>query len=279
MICNKRLKPSRLKLGYRFLIFLALLLIAGNLSRFGWQNQWSGWEDFSWIEQRGENLTVISIIPEYNKQVKWLVPGNTLIEAADGYGEYQWKNIYELGRLDDRGGWLLARSSQKALGLKISGWKVGKDSNLSWWDKCRLWYWESFKIKQRREIDLSTSGALSALVLNDNTPVYMPESHRLDQLVNQETFSQSIADEGLSLAFINGADLIRVVSNHGYDLVSTVFGGGEAELPLIWVNDKQLLDSRSVRWPKQLLPQAKIKFPGRDDQWTAVVVDAGRGYN
>ena len=148
MTYKRRLKQSRLKLGVGFIGFVAGLMLSGWLWRSALASQWRGSDDFSYVEQQGDNLTVRTLIPEYAKLINWKIPGNTLVNASYGYGTYQWKNVFALGQIDAKGGRVLARTSQETLGLLVSGWQVNGQTNLSWWDKLKWWYFAKVKTKQ-----------------------------------------------------------------------------------------------------------------------------------
>lgn len=279
MISKRRLKPSRLKLGLRFIGFVVCLLVFGWLWRSVLESQWRGQGDFSYIEQAGDNLTVKTLIPEYSKLITWKIPGNTLVETAFGYGTYQWRNVFALGQIDEQGGRVLTGTSQEALGLEISGWQVGRQTNLSWRDKLKIWYFAKFKTKQAITIDLGQSPAWQGKTLSDGSQAWQVVEYQLDQIINRETFSQAVAGENLSVSLVNGQSLGRVISNHGIELVSVNNQTEVLEKTTIWIREPVQKDSLTLAWLKRLIPQAEVKVGVPEDFWSAIVIVLGKDYN
>lgn len=280
MTYKRRLRKSRLKLGLGFICFVAGLLLFGWLWRLALESQWRGSGDFSWVEQSGDNLTVKTLIPEYAKLIVWKIPGNTLVDVSGGYGTYQWKNVFALGQIDGKGGSVLARTSQETLGLNIKGWRAdGGQTNLSWWDKLRLWYFAKFKTRQTVTFDLSQSPAWRAGSLSDASQVWQVVEYQLDQLVNQETFSQDLAFEDLGVSLVGDQRLSRVIRNHGIELVSVGTQPDTPKQTTIWVKEAGQKDSQTVAWLKRLLPQAAVKVGSLEDYWSAIVIVLGKDYN
>ena len=279
MTYKQRLKPSRLKLGLGFIYFVAGLLLFGWLWRQALQSQWHGNDDFSWVEQGRDSLTVKTLIPEYSRLIFWKIPGNTLVNTSHGYSTYQWKNVFTLGQIEGQGGRVLIRTSQETLGLAVAGWQAGGKTNLSWWDKLKWWYLTKFKTKQVITIDLGEPPAWRAGSLSDGSRVWQVVEYQLDQLVNQETFSQAIAAESLSVSLVNDRYLSRVIRNHGIELVSVGSQEAVPEQTTIWVKETAQKDSLTVSWLKRLLPQAEVEVGAPEDYWSAIVIVLGKDYN
>lgn len=279
MTYKRHLRKSRLKLGFSFIGFVAGLMLSGWLWRLAAMSQWKGRDDFSYVEQRGDGLTVKTLIPEYSKLVTWKIPGNTLVNASYGYGTYQWKNVFALGQIEGKGGQVLARTSQETLGLEIKGWQSGRQTNLSWRDLLKWWYFSKFRTKQEITIDLGQTPAWQAGVLGDGSQVFRVIDYQLDQLINQETFSQTVAAEGLSVSLVGERRLSRIIANHGVELVSV---GSQADIPeqtTIWIKEAGQKDSQTVAWLKRLLPGSQVKVGTLEDYWSAIVIVLGKDYN
>lgn len=279
MTYKRHLKPSRLRLGLGFIGFVAGLLLFGYLWQTARLSQWRGNDDFSWVDQQGETLTVHTLVPEYSKEITWIIPGNTMVETALAYGRYQWKNVFALGEIDKRGGEILARTSQDTLGLPISGWRRGSSTNLSWLDRLKWWYWTRINVKHKVSFTLEQDSAWRSASLPDGSRVFEVVDYRLDQLVNQETFSQAVANEALSVTLVNANRLARVISNHGLELVSVTSEPEPAGETVILVKDEARQDSRTVAWLHRLLPQALVKVGTLQNYWTSVVLLVGKDYN
>jgi len=279
MTYKRRLKKSRLKLGLEFIGFVTCLMLFGWLWRSALESRWRGQGDFSYIEQQGDNLTARTLIPEDSKLITWKIPGNTLVEAGGGYGTYQWKNVFALGQIDGQGGRVLTGTSREALGLAISGWQVGRQTNLSWRDKLKIWYFVKFKTKQALTIDLTQTPAWQEKTLSDGSRVWQIVEYQLDQIINQETFSQEVAGENLSASLVGGRSLSRVISNHGIELVSVNNRIETSEQTTIWVKEPTQKDSLTVAWLKRLIPQAEVKIGAPEDFWSAIAIVLGKDYN
>lgn len=279
MTYSRHLKPSRLKLGWQFISFVSGLLLFGWLWQTSINSRWRGNDDFSWVEQSGDKIIIHTLFPEYLKLVTWKIPGNTLVTTAFGYGSYQWKNVFTLAEIDHRGGLVLTRTTQATLGLTIDGWQVGRRTNLSWRDKLKWWYWTRFKLRQQLTVDLSQSPAWQSGLLADGSPVFTPVEYQLDQLINQETFSQKIDSEGLSVSLINDNRWGRVLTNHGLELVSASQGQATDEQTIIWLKDEAAGKSQTVAWLKRLLPQAQIKVDMPEGFLSPIVIILGKDYN
>jgi hypothetical protein len=257
----------------------------GGLLLFGWlwrqaaASQWRGEGDFSYLEQPGDYLTVATLIPEYSKLINWQIPGNTLVEVSGGYGSYQLKNVFALGQIDGRGGPTLQQTSQEALGLKLDGWRANGATNLSWLDQLRIWYFRQFKAKQTVTLDLGQTPAWQVSTLTDGSQVFKVVEYQLDQIINQETFSQEIAQEGLSVSVVNDRGLSRVIRNHGIELVTVSSQADPADQTTIWVKEAGAKNSRTVAWLKRLLPQASVVVGAKEDFWSAIVIVLGKDYN
>ncbi len=262
MTYSRRSKKSRTSLGLIFIGLVAGLLFLGRLWQTSGFSQWRGNHEFSYIEQQEDKLIVHTLLPEYAKKIDWKIPGTALVNTAFGYGPYQWKNVFALGQIDHRGGQALTRTSQDALGLAIKGWRVGKQTNLTWLDRLKWWYWTRFKVKNKLTIDLSAD-----------------LSWQTTALVNEQTFSQKAAGESLSVSLINGQNLNRVIANHGIELVTVADEPPVPETTTIYVKEEKNLNSVTVSWLKLLLPEAEVKVGAVESYWSDLVLRLGKDYN
>jgi hypothetical protein len=273
MTSKRRLKKSnKTKLGLVFLAFVAGIIIVGRMWFAAKNSQWSGRTDFSWVQSKHDEVVVETIIPEYSKRIIWRIPGNTIVRAASGYGEYQLKNVFSLGEIDSRGEEVLSQTLQNNLGLAVY-------SNLTWWDRLRIVWWQKFKIKDSLRINLVDEPVLEPGTLADGSPVWYLVDQKIDQLVNATTFSEKISQENLTLSLIGSHDLGRVISNHGIELVSSVSRDPETETTLIYVKNEGLLKSATLTWLKTVLPRAEMKVEAVPGYWSDLVLVLGKDYN
>jgi hypothetical protein len=287
MTYKRRLKKSKfLKLGLNFIVLVIILLVVSRLWFSAAGSKWQGRSEFSWAEADSEVIAIQTLIPEYSKQVSWRIPGNTLVKTAFGYGDYQLKNVYALGQIDARGGEILARTAQDNLGLAVKGWRVNNRTNMSWWDRVRIWWWQQFKREVHVQIDLEGEAVLEPGVLADGSEVFRVVAPKLAQLVNTTTFSQLVANENLTLTLVDasgeGIDLgqvSRLLTNHGLQVVTTVVGRGDpSENTSLSVKNDGQLKSDSVAWLKLVFPQAEVKVEPQKDYWSDLVLTLGTDY-
>lgn len=273
MTYKRRLKKSsQIRLGISFLVLVSVIIVAGRFWLAAKNSQWTGNLDFSWVEFNSGKIEIKTILPEYSKFITWQIPGNTVLLTAYGYGEYQLKNVYALGEIDSRGEEVISQTLQNNLGLPVH-------SHLTWWDKVRLAWRRQFKVKESQRINLLDEAVLEPAVLADGTQVYKPVYHKIDQLINRETFSQVLSKEDLSLTLVNDQNLGRVIGNHGIEVVSLMNKPEITDKTTIYVKDETVAKSLSVSWLKSLLPEAEVKVGPVSGYWTDLVLELGEDYN
>jgi hypothetical protein len=207
-----------------------------------------------------------------------------MVKVGFGFGEYQLKNVYALGRLEGQGGRVLRRAVEDTMGIAVAGWVVEGETNLTWWDNLRLRRQAQMLTKKKTVIELNQEPALTEEILSDGGEVFIVSQVLLDELVNQLVFDETIVKEGWSLAVLNASGVEGVAKNAARLLANL---GGEVRLvsnldnqekSQILVAGKDVLGSYTV---KQLARILGIKETGLGDVGeyrSEVVVVIGQDY-
>jgi len=225
-------------LGGLFILFIFLLVGAAVLWKKARLSVWDGRSTMSVIYLKKDEAVMESYQPAEQRWLELKIPLNALVKVPFGYGEYQLKNVYDLGELDGKGGELLRRTMQETMGLWVQGWVIkgkNKSTNLSWLDQWRLWLVKKWKVDKKIDYELKFNPAFIKEKLNDGTDVFKIEEKRLDELINQEFFDSQIIDEQLTIAIVNNTEVDgiagivgRLASNLGGEVVW--LGNGEGNL-------------------------------------------------
>lgn len=285
----KRLKKrSNQPKGWKSLVagfigFIAVLILGSWLIRGVKASQWDGQGQFGWVIQTGD-IKVKIIIPNQKKLITLIIPNNTMVKVGFGFGEYRLNKVYELGKLENQAAKVLTRTIQEFLGVGIKGWQVGSKSNLSWWDKIRLKWLETFAVNQTKVIELKDKAAWQAEHLSDGSLIYRVNQSWLDELVHQEIFDQEVSQEELTVAVLNASgvagvagNISRLISNLGIEvrLVSNLAAQDESEVVISQKNQK---DTRTLKKIIGSLGIETVRVGDILEQRSDIVVIIGRDY-
>lgn len=156
-----------------------------------------------------------------------IIPENTQIEAARGYGVWKVGSLYQLGDNEGLGGRLLAESVTKSLKIPVDAWAgegaIGftspnpiipiitalrpLGSNLKLKDRLQIAIFSSsIKSANKITLDLVDTGYLQAKVLSDGSHGYTPKSTYPRSLYSLYADPQ-ISDESLSIRVVNQTGL------------------------------------------------------------------------
>lgn len=251
---KKKRKESKSKvvMGLTFLGLILLLIITSMLWKKAKLSVWNGKSRLAIVNNIGDTLSVLVLLPDQKRSVEFAIPNQTIINVPFGYGEYQAEKVFELGSLDNRGGKLLKRGTQDLMGIKITGYRHDDESNLTWLDKLRIRLFSWFSSKETTSYDLASSNSLGSIELSDGEKAYRPSRDLIDQLINMELFDQEIVDEGLSIAIVNGTEVVgmgqalsRLVANLGAE-VRLVTNIENLDSSKVIVASKDLLKTKTV---------------------------------
>lgn len=283
---KKRKQASKLRVvaGLVFLSFIFSLIFGGYLWKRAALSVWDGKSRLAVIEKDKDDLVVKVVLPNQSRMVEFIIPNTTVVKVPFSYGEYQVSKIFELGSLDNSAGKLLTRSIQNLLAINITGFNYKNESNFSWLDKLRWLKFKMFLTKQSDSYNLLDYSGLSKLERKDGKEIYKPKQTLIDELVNTELFDQEIVDEGLSIAVVNGTDVIGVAS-----LISRIVSnlGGEVRLTTnidlkesssIIVNKKEMGKTRTVEALSDILSISEPVVSETAEYRSNVVVVIGQDY-
>lgn len=277
-------KRTQLWLGIGFISLIFGLILTSFLYQRAKNSLWDGKSSFSVVEQIDNQLVVKSVIPEQARQIKIILPSNVQIKAPFGYGEYLLNKVYDLGKLDKQGGRVLTRSVQNLLGLEVQGYKVGKESNLTWWDKLRLNWFLNLNLKTTHQLDLIETAVFSKEQLSDGTDVFRPSLILLDELINQYYFNEKIIEEALEIAVLNASlvsnaasEIARTMTNLGAEVIKTDNQDIE-ESSFILVKQKDFSNFETVKVLQRLLGVEEVTVGGIDGVRAEMVAVIGTDY-
>lgn len=278
-------KRAKLVLGVMFLGLIMMLVVISWLWQRAEESVWDGKSSLGIVYQVDDRISLVTIMPEYSREVEFIIPSNTMAKVGFGFGEYQLKNVYQLGKLEGQGGKVLSRTVQELMGIGIRGWKVGKETNLSWWDRARLWWYSQLVVKKRKSWDLGQDQVVfKPERLADGVEVFRVSQVVLDELVNQQVFEERLVKEGLSLAILNATgvegvakDVTRLIANLGGEvrLVGNLDKQMKSEILL---GKKDLRESYTVEQLARLLEIEEIKVGEVEEYRSEVVVVVGQDY-
>jgi len=282
----RKTKEKRVKvlLGVIFLALVAGLVVAGFLWQGAKDSLWDGRSSMGVVYQVDSQISLVVVLPDYQRRIEFVIPGNTMVKVGFGFGEYQLKNVYELGRLEGQGGKVLSRTVQDLMGVAVRGWLVDEVTNLTWWDRIRLWWYEQMVMKKSTVVELRQQAAFRQEVLGDGVEVFRVSQKLLDELVNKLVFNEKLAKEGLSLAVLNAAgiegvarDVARLLANLGGE-VRLVSNLDNQEKSQILVAGKDILESYTVKQLARILGIKEVGLGDVGEYRSEVVVVIGQGY-
>jgi len=268
-------------------IFLGLVSCLVGISWL-WQKArgsiWDGQTSLGVVYQVKDRLSLVIIMPDYLRRVELVIPGNTMVKSGFGYGEYQLKNVYELGGLEGQGGRVLSRAVENLMAVGVTGWQAGEVTNLSWWDRLRLWWCQEFKLKKKTVVELSQQSAFKAETLGDGAEVFRVSQVLVDELVNRLVFEEKLVEEGLIVAVLNASqaegvakNMGRIIANLGGEvrLISNLESQSESRL---LVAKKEWRDSYTAKRLQGILGVEEIGLGEIDEYRADIVVMVGEDY-
>jgi hypothetical protein len=256
-----KLKQKRQWLAWlRVGLWLAGFLIVGSLILEVWrgwrQSLWDGKSTFYLAVQAGETTWLVKVDQQQEEVYAGTIPGNLMVQAAHGFGEYQAKNLYQLGKQEEVGGARLVRESlawtfglpvkgvvrfaqgQEELRLPISLTKslLGfGETNLTRWDRFRLWLTVSgLRQDRQEEFSFAQVPGVSQKQRPDGVTVLVVDESRLDQWLPQRYASMELVNEPYTWEVVNASaysglagQVGRLLRNIGLQVVQVT----EGELP------------------------------------------------
>jgi LytR cell envelope-related transcriptional attenuator len=284
---NKKLaseKRSQWLIGVGFLFFLGLLIVGGVLYKEAKKSIWDGKSRLGMVKQDEVSILIDVLLPDQDKIMQIKIPFDLLVEVPFGYGEYQFEKIYRLGKLDNHGGELLTRSAQDLMGISIKGYQYQNQTNLTWWDKLRV-RWFNFTTNKKIKLSLIEEVGLSETILPDGSRTLSSNQIMTDELVNQYLFDEKIVNEGLSIAVLNASGVAnlatkaaRIINNLGGE-VSMVSNQDQSDQSQLLVRDKSLLNSETINKLKDVFEIQVIKVASVEEYRADLVLVISEDYS
>lgn len=256
---NRQRKLTAGILLKRFLLF-AFLLFALGLS---WKI-YSAWKNRIWdtdtrltVAVAQENPTLYSYSPSSQELTIIVIPANTQVDAAGGYGSWLAGSLWDLG-IQEKRRELLSFSLEKNLGVPVDGfigleggfffqttpWPVkffaalagNFATNLTFFDRLALVFGPgSVPTPNRRIINLEGQGVITKAVLSDGQEGFIVVPERA-KVIFEALRDDKILSEGKTLIITNATDkkglagdVVRVASTLGVRVIGAQTAGQKVE--------------------------------------------------
>jgi len=231
---QKRSKKFNLRKILRILIlalllFIVVLFIKLAISPSVWDDKYQ----FSFAYPTTEGVVVAVLNPTLKTATNIIIPDNTQVEVASRLGKWRLGSVWQLGKQEKLGGYLLSRSLIKTFSMPIDAWAgesfkdyngnflnrtkaifLTSDTNIKLKDKIKLWFFILFMPKGNSEtIYLAETSALSSSKLPDGSEGYLP--NLLPDSIERLFFIDIVSQENLRLGVVNVSDnsgLVRTIA-------------------------------------------------------------------
>lgn len=254
-------KTSSASILRRFLLFTFLALFTGVLWKIylSWQNQVFVPGTRLTVVVAQENPTLYSYNPSSRELTIIVIPKNTQVEAAGGYGSWPIGSLWNLGKQEGQKGELLRVSVMKAFGIPVDGW-VGPDgedlfkdetlalpikvfkaistgslkTDLTFFDRLNLLSIGAVSFSRRSNLDLEAKGVLEKKRLPDGVEgfIIIPERGKI---VFEELRDSALLNEKKTAFVFNATgkaglagQVVQVVQTLGIRVIGA--GKGEEEI-------------------------------------------------
>ena len=261
---NKKKVEKRIKLALIVLGLIILVIILGNLVRLT-QTLFSPWKldsskAYLWDGQfninlvlRAKTISVFSYNPTDKKVTLIKIPDETYLEVAQGFGSWQIRAIYDLGKSSKiEGNTLLKQSVSTFLGVPIDGYmevfgQLGEKepeeivelllqspfnifmllsnlkSDLTLWELIRLKFVLSqVRFDKVKTVDLLSLNILDQQRLADGSIALISDPIKIDSVITS-FYDSEIQNEHLSIAVFN-ATSYPLLSKKAGRLVTNIGG-------------------------------------------------------
>ena len=234
------------------------MLFAGGLWKIylSWQNRVFVSGTRLTVVAAQENPTLYSYSPSSRELTIIVIPKNTQVEAAGGYGSWSVGSLWDLGNQEGKGGEVLRNTVMKAFGIPVDGW-VGPDgedlfknealsfpvkvfkaissgsikTDLTFFDRLSLLSIGAVSSSRRGSLDLEAKGVLAKKRLPDGVEgfIIIPERGKI---VFEELRDSALLNERKT-AFVFNATGKAGLAGQAVQVVSTlgirVIGAGKGE--------------------------------------------------
>lgn len=185
------------------------------------------WEDeyqFSFSYPTNDGVVVSVLNPTTNSATNLFIPNNTQMQVADQLGGWRLGSVWELGKQEKVGGYLLSRSLAKTFYMPVDAWAektmkdydsglwsrtkaifLTTDTNIKFKDKLMLWlFMFSLPKGNNQDIDLRETSVLSQSRLPDGSEGFVPDA--LNDRVERLFFVDILSQENKRVGITNVAN-------------------------------------------------------------------------
>lgn len=289
-----------------FLILLGLVFVSAFIWRNLKKSVWDGKNNINFVIQADRTL-IYSYHP--NDEILNIIslPDNLRMPVIKDYGEYQLRNIYQLGEMEKIGGGeLLKMSMQNFFNAPIDGWIIGpgnKDlekgkltslyvcllagkckTSFSLRDLLRIFSKTgSLKFNQISLVKIEETVLIRKENLADGSDILKLESSLVDDFSQRYFADKRILTEGLRINVINGTDYPGLakkagglIKNIGGETISSEETDKIFEKTLVYFADEEWKKSYTLQKIKQLFQAEEVLL---DEQIAAdIKVILGKNY-
>lgn len=237
---KKRIENSKKRgrfFGLLIKVFIPLMLV---LSIFLYlklsTRYWNGHDKFAFVFQSSEgNVGVTILDPVLNEEITLIIPGDTEVNVARGYGTLRIKNVWQLGINEKLGGALLAGTLTDSFLFPTNLWSdtsiadvrkfifFPKQTNISFGDRLAAGFF-ALRVSgiDKTEIDLAKSQFLVKKTLTDGKPGYVM-SGSVNSRLTVYFSDNNFADKNLKFSLTDATGSYGVADGVGQ--VLEVLGG------------------------------------------------------
>lgn len=228
--------------GLLIKVFIPLVIILSTILYLNLSTKyWNGHDKMSFAFQNSEGkVGVVVLDPVLNEQTTLIIPGDTEVSVARGYGTLRIKNVWQLGVNEKLGGGLLAQTITQSFLFPTNLWSdcdmsnvwkfifTTKQTNISFVDRLSAGIF-ALRVNgiDKTEIDLGVSQFLRKQNLTDGKPGYVTAGNvggRLTVYFADNNF----ADKNIKFGLVDATGSYSLASKMGQIL--EVLGGKVVEV-------------------------------------------------
>lgn len=248
MVRNKRIERAKVKkniFGTLSKILLPVLILLGVFLFVKLTiREWNGHDKVALVYRTDTGDVGVTVADPVSPELTtFLVPGDTQVEVASGYGTLRIKNVWQLGFNEKRQGQLLSSSVTRNFLMPVHLWSdsdaqklsngnipgvvqfifMPKKTNIAFGDRLMLGIF-ALKIKniEKTEIDLAKSQYLHKEVLKDGIQGYVL-SGAVSSRITSYFSDNDIADKNIRIGIVDGSGVFGEAAKVGE--IVEVLGG------------------------------------------------------
>jgi len=172
---NQKKEKGRIY-GIIIRVVIPLLLIASVFLYFKLSTKyWNGQDKFAFVFQNQNGDVDITVLdPVLNEESVLIIPGDTEVDVARGYGTLKIKNVWQLGMNEKLKGSLLTQTIMNNFSFPVFLWWDKDNTNIPIGDRIfAFMFMKGIKSIDKTEIDLGKSQFLQKQKLTDGSTGYI----------------------------------------------------------------------------------------------------------